>query len=106
MAVHNTEINQQLVKCAWGKESGEPMHMSSVGSQAFSQTFPFGSAAAAAAAAAAAYGHQVAGYWYPSAATYSAAAPTSTLQPAQYLQGMQGFTTFGQFGGYQQGYMG
>uniref|UniRef100_A0A1A9W7Z8 DAZ-associated protein 2 n=1 Tax=Glossina brevipalpis TaxID=37001 RepID=A0A1A9W7Z8_9MUSC len=81
--------------------------MSAIASQAFGQGFPFGSAAAAAAAAAAAYGQQVAGYWYPPTATYPTAAPAATtLQPGQYLQGMQGFTAFGQFGGYQQGYMG
>ncbi|XP_037815243.1 nucleolysin TIA-1-like [Lucilia sericata] len=116
VALHNTEINQQLVKCAWGKESGEPLHMAALASQALGHGFPFGTAAAAAAAAA--YGQHVTGYWYPSAPTAyqtaaaaATAAPTATtaanaLQPGQYLQGMQGFTTFGQFGGYQQGFMG
>lgn len=105
VAVNNTEINQQPVKCAWGKESGDPNHMSAIAGQALAQGFPFGSAAAAAAAAAA-YGQQVAGYWYPPAPTYPAAAPASALQPGQFLQGMQGFT-YGQFAGYQQaGYMG
>ena len=119
VALHNTEINQQLVKCAWGKESGEPLHMAALASQALGHGFPFGTAAAAAAAAA--YGQHVTGYWYPSAPTAyqtaaataaaAAAAPTAptaanALQPGQYLQGMQGFTTFGQFGGYQQGFMG
>ncbi|XP_037955734.1 nucleolysin TIA-1 [Teleopsis dalmanni] len=106
VAVHNTEINQQPVKCAWGKESGDPNHMSAIAGQALSQGFPFTSAAAAAAAAAA-YGQQVAGYWYPPAPTFPAAAPAppSAIQPGQFLQGMQGFT-YGQFAGYQQGYMG
>ncbi|XP_034127175.1 nucleolysin TIAR isoform X2 [Drosophila guanche] len=105
VAVNNTEINQQPVKCAWGKESGDPNHMSAIAGQALAQGFPFGSAAAAAAAAAA-YGQQVAGYWYPPAPTYPTAAPASALQPGQFLQGMQGFT-YGQFAGYQQaGYMG
>ncbi|XP_065722105.2 cytotoxic granule associated RNA binding protein TIA1 isoform X1 [Drosophila suzukii] len=104
VAVNNTEINQQPVKCAWGKESGDPNHMSAIAGGALAQGFPFGSAAAAAAAAA--YGQQVAGYWYPPAPTYPAAAPASALQPGQFLQGMQGFT-YGQFAGYQQaGYMG
>ncbi|XP_001994811.2 nucleolysin TIA-1 isoform X1 [Drosophila grimshawi] len=106
VAVNNTEINQQPVKCAWGKESGDPNHMSAIAGQALAQGFPFGSAAAAAAAAAAAYGQQVAGYWYPPAPTYPTAAPASALQPGQFLQGMQGFT-YGQFAGYQQAsYMG
>lgn len=105
VAVNNTEINQQPVKCAWGKESGDPNHMSAIAGQALAQGFPFGSAAAAAAAAAA-YGQQVAGYWYPPAPTYPTAAPASSLQPGQFLQGMQGFT-YGQFAGYQQAsYMG
>ncbi|KAM8706672.1 hypothetical protein ACLKA7_010870 [Drosophila subpalustris] len=105
VAVNNTEINQQPVKCAWGKESGDPNHMSAIAGQALAQGFPFGSAAAAAAAAAA-YGQQVAGYWYPPAPTYPTAAPASALQPGQFLQGMQGFT-YGQFAGYQQAsYMG
>ncbi|XP_020715172.1 nucleolysin TIA-1 isoform X2 [Ceratitis capitata] len=106
VGVHNTEINQQPVKCAWGKESGDPNHMSAIAGQALSPGFPFGTAAAAAAAAA--YGQQVAGYWYPPAPTYPTAAPTpaNALQPGQFLQGMQGFTTYGQFAGYQQGYLG
>ncbi|XP_026466877.1 uncharacterized protein LOC113370426 [Ctenocephalides felis] len=59
--------------------------------------FPFG----------AAYGQQVAGYWYPPApAAYPAApAPSAQLQ-GQFLQGMQGYAAYGQFAGYQQGYMG
>lgn len=24
VAVHNTDINGQIVKCSWGKESGDP----------------------------------------------------------------------------------
>ncbi|XP_017083247.1 nucleolysin TIA-1 isoform X1 [Drosophila eugracilis] len=103
VAVNNTEINQQPVKCAWGKESGDPNHMSAIAGGALAQGFPFGSAAAAAAAAA--YGQQVAGYWYPPAPTYPAAAPASALQPGQFLQSMQGFT-YGQFGYQQAGYMG
>ncbi|XP_055922750.1 cytotoxic granule associated RNA binding protein TIA1-like, partial [Eupeodes corollae] len=103
VAVHNSEINSQPVKCAWGKESGDPNNVPSIASQALSQAgFPFGTAAAAAA-----YGQQVAGYWYPSAPTYPAAAPapTNALQAGQFLQGMQGYA-YSQFAGYQQGYMG
>lgn len=79
VAVNNTEINQQPVKCAWGKESGDPNHMSAIAGGALAQGFPFGSAAAAAAAAA--YGQQVAGYWYPPAPTYPAAAPPVPFSP-------------------------
>lgn len=46
---------------------------------------------------AAAYGQQL-GYWYPQ--SY----PATQLQ-GQFLQGVQGYT-YGQFAGYQQGYLG
>lgn len=96
VAIHNSEINAQPVKCSWGKESGDPNNAPSIASQALGQAgFPFGTA----------YGQQVAGYWYPPAPTYPAApAPSAPLQ-GQFLQGMQGYT-YGQFAGYQQGYMG
>ncbi len=96
VAIHNSEINAQPVKCSWGKESGDPNNAPSITSQALGQAgFPFGTA----------YGQQVAGYWYPPAPTYPAApAPSAPLQ-GQFLQGMQGYT-YGQFAGYQQGYMG
>ena len=29
VAVHNTEINGQTVKCSWGKEAGDPANVSS-----------------------------------------------------------------------------
>ena len=98
VAVHNSEINQQTVKCSWGKESGDPNNVPAIAaSQALSPTgFPF-------------YGQQVAGYWYP----HPAAAPTTAAYstPAAHLQsqwqGMQSYA-YGQFAGYQQaaGYMG
>ncbi|EDW23938.1 GL23650 [Drosophila persimilis] len=100
VAVNNTEINQQPVKCAWGKESGDPNHMSAIAGQALAQGFPFGSAAPAAAAAAA-YGRQVAGYWNPPAPTYLTATTTSALQRGQLVQGMQGFT-YCHFAAYHQ----
>uniref|UniRef100_A0A8W7P8S4 RRM domain-containing protein n=1 Tax=Anopheles coluzzii TaxID=1518534 RepID=A0A8W7P8S4_ANOCL len=97
VAVHNSEINSQTVKCSWGKESGDPNNAPSLASQALSQTgFPFNTA----------YGQQVAGYWYPPAPAYPATpAPAATPLQGQFLQGMQGYT-YGQFAGYQQGYMG
>ncbi|XP_055641847.1 cytotoxic granule associated RNA binding protein TIA1 isoform X5 [Toxorhynchites rutilus septentrionalis] len=97
VAVHNSEINAQPVKCSWGKESGDPNNSSSLTSQALSQAgFPFNTA----------YGQQVAGYWYPPAPTYpTTPAPTAAPLQGQFLQGMQGYT-YGQFAGYQQGYMG
>lgn len=97
MAIHNSEINAQPVKCSWGKESGDPNNAPTIASQALGQAgFPFGTA----------YGQQVAGYWYPPAPTYpTAPAPSAPLQ-GQFLQGMQGYA-YGQFAGYQQaGYMG
>lgn len=98
VAVHNSEINQQTVKCSWGKESGDPNNVPAIAaSQALSPTgFPFG------------YGQQVAGYWYPP--TAPAAAYSTTPAAAAHLQsqwqGMQSYA-YGQFAGYQQaGYMG
>lgn len=105
VAVHNTEINQLPVKCAWGKESGDPNNIQCIAAQALTQGFPFGSTTAAA------YGQQIAGYWYPPAHTYptppapTAAAATATTPIPQFIQGMQGYA-YGQFPGYQQGYMG
>lgn len=47
----------------------------------------------------------MAGYWYPPAPTYpTTPAPAAPIQ-GQFLQGMQGYA-YGQFAGYQQGYMG
>lgn len=97
MAIHNSEINQQPVKCSWGKESGDPNNVPTIAGQTLNQAgFPFGTT----------YGQQVAGYWYPPApAAYpTTPAPTTPLQ-GQYLQGMQGYT-YGQFAGYQQQFMG
>lgn len=97
VAIHNSEINGQPVKCSWGKESGDPNNAPSIASQALGQAgFPFSTA----------YGQQVAGYWYPPAPTYpTAPAPSAPIQ-GQFLQGMQGYA-YGQFAGYQQaGYMG
>ncbi|XP_055680226.1 nucleolysin TIAR isoform X1 [Lutzomyia longipalpis] len=96
VAIHNSEINSHPVKCSWGKESGDPNNAPTIASQALSHTaFPFGTA----------YGQQVAGYWYPQPPTYPTThTPTAALQ-GQFLQGMQGYA-YGQFAGYQQGYMG
>lgn len=89
MAVHNTDINGQVVKCSWGKESGDPNNTPVSGQQlSGTQYGTFGT-----------YGQQL-GYWYPQ--TYPAAA--AQIQ-GQFLQGMQGYT-YGQFAGYQQSYMG
>lgn len=78
--------------------------------------YPYGVSAAAAAAAA--YGQQLAatGCWYSPTPTYPASSATAAaVTPAaaasaaavqnQFLQGIQGYH-FGQYGGYQQGYMG
>lgn len=54
VAIHNSEINQQTVKCSWGKESGDPNNVPAAiaAGQALSPTgFPFG------------YGQQQMGYW-------------------------------------------
>lgn len=61
MATHNSEINGHLVKCSWGKETGDP-------SNQVSQSAAAASAAAAAGIAAqySSYPYQTQmGYWYP-----------------------------------------
>uniref|UniRef100_A0A023F4M2 Putative apoptosis-promoting rna-binding protein tia-1/tiar rrm superfamily n=1 Tax=Triatoma infestans TaxID=30076 RepID=A0A023F4M2_TRIIF len=88
VAVHNTDINGQPVKCSWGKESGDPNNGQQAGQALTSGQFPY------------AYGQQL-GYWYPQ--SYPAAAAATAQMQGQFLQGMQGYT-YGQFG-YQQGYM-
>ncbi|KAH8306074.1 hypothetical protein KR018_000183, partial [Drosophila ironensis] len=116
VGVHNTEINAQPVKCSWGKESGDPNNAQTIATQALNSAaaaaagFPYGVGAAAAAAA---YGQQLAatGCWYSPTPTYPAssatAAPAASAAAVQnqFLQGIQGYH-FGQYGGYQQGYMG
>ncbi|XP_019867942.2 cytotoxic granule associated RNA binding protein TIA1 isoform X2 [Aethina tumida] len=94
VAVHNTDINGQMVKCSWGKESGDPNNAPVAGQeiclQAITGTqYPYN-----------AYGQQL-GYWYPQSFPTTAAAQMQ----GQFLQGMQGYT-YGQFAGYQQSYMG
>lgn len=89
VAVHNTDINGQIVKCSWGKESGDPNNIqpgAQLGDQPItSATFPYS------------YGQQM-GYWYPQ--SFPAATPQI---PGQYLQG--GGFSLGQFG-YHQDFIG
>ncbi|KAG5340973.1 TIA1 protein, partial [Acromyrmex heyeri] len=129
VAVHNTDINGQTVKCSWGKESGDPNNAQQTGQTMFllfsislifvlfqalsSATYPYYAAAAAAAAAAAGVagvggvggvgGAGQLGYWYP---PQSYPTTATQMQAGGFLQGMQGYT-YGQFAGYQQAqYMG
>lgn len=90
VAVHNTDINGQVVKCSWGKESGDPNNAPVAGQPLAGTQF----------GAYGAYGQQL-GYWYPQSYPTAAAAQMQ----GQFLQGMQGYT-YGQFAGYQQSYMG
>ncbi|XP_063231079.1 nucleolysin TIAR [Bacillus rossius redtenbacheri] len=90
-AIHNTEVNGQTVKCFWGKETGDPNHSQAAPQAPAGTQYPY------------AYGQQM-GYWYPQAYQASAATAAAQMQ-GQYLQGMQGYP-YGQFTGYQQGYMG
>jgi nucleolysin TIA-1/TIAR len=88
-SVHNTEINGQVVKCFWGKETGDPNHGQNAAGQTPAATqyqYPYG---------------QQMGYWYPQG--YQAQAATAAQMQGQYaLQaGMQ--YPYGQFG-YQQAY--
>ncbi|XP_046658381.1 nucleolysin TIAR-like isoform X2 [Homalodisca vitripennis] len=89
VAVHNTDINGQPVKCSWGKESGDPNNAQAAGQPLTGAQFPY------------TYGQQL-GYWYPQ--SYPTTAAAAAQMQGQFLQGMQGYT-YGQFG-YQQGYMG
>ncbi|XP_065211433.1 nucleolysin TIAR isoform X2 [Planococcus citri] len=95
VAVHNTDINGQLVKCSWGKESTDiTISQSSAQTITTSSQFPF------------TYGQHL-NYWYPqsypSTAAAAATAAAAQLQ-GQFLQGVQGYP-YSQFG-YQQGYVG
>ncbi|XP_022900769.1 cytotoxic granule associated RNA binding protein TIA1 isoform X2 [Onthophagus taurus] len=90
VAVHNTDINGQIVKCSWGKESGDPNNAPVAGQALTSTQYPYG-----------AYGQQL-GYWYPQSFPTTAAA---AQMQGQFLQGIQGYA-YGQFAGYQQSYMG
>lgn len=88
-SIHNTEINGQVVKCFWGKETADPNtslnntgNTNQVGAAQWSYM----------------YGNMGGGYWYPQG--YSG----HTQMQQQYLQGMQGYP-YGQFG-YQQNYVG
>ncbi|XP_060516017.1 cytotoxic granule associated RNA binding protein TIA1-like [Cylas formicarius] len=90
VAVHNTDINGQVVKCSWGKESGDPNNAPPAGQAISGTTFPYST-----------YGQQL-GYWYPQG--YPTAS-TSQMQ-GQFLGGMQGYA-YGPIGGYQSpSYMG
>ncbi|XP_066991575.1 cytotoxic granule associated RNA binding protein TIA1 isoform X2 [Anabrus simplex] len=91
VAVHNTDINGQTVKCSWGKESGDPNNAQAAGQPLTGAQYPY------------AYGQQM-GYWYPQSYPATAATAAAAQMQGQFLQGMQGYT-YGQFG-YQQGYMG
>ncbi|XP_065556661.1 nucleolysin TIAR-like [Artemia franciscana] len=91
VAVHNTEMGGSVVKCSWGKETSEPsatttgqpaLPTSTVSSTATTTgQYPYG------------YGQQNMGYWYPGAT--GAAYPQ---MQSQFLQGMQGYAAYGQFG--------
>ncbi|XP_045525953.1 nucleolysin TIA-1 isoform X1 [Pieris brassicae] len=87
VAVHNTDINGQPVKCSWGKESGDPNNAQPQGQLSGTAYSPFG-----------AYPGGVPSYWYN----------TYPQQLGGFLQGMQGVQgySYGQFAGYQQQYMG
>lgn len=91
VAVHNSEVNGQVVKCSWGKENSD-LTTIQPGAQ-FEQSianasFPY------------TYGQQM-GYWYPQSFPAATAAATPQI-PGQYLQ--CGFS-LGQFG-YHQDFLG
>nr|CAD7423727.1 unnamed protein product [Timema monikensis] len=128
VAVHNTDINGQTVKCSWGKESGDPNNAQAAGQwpnglqlpgnfsySYHNATYDYFSEEGdggthqlfkhplTGAQFPYGYGQQM-GYWYPQSYPATAATAAAAQMQGQFLQGMQGYT-YGQFG-YQQGYMG
>ncbi|CAB0002097.1 unnamed protein product [Nesidiocoris tenuis] len=100
-SVHNTEINGQIVKCFWGKETADPSNNAANAANANQvgqgAQWPY------------MYGNM--GYWYQAGynPTAAAAAAVGHMQNQGYLGGaaVQGYpAAYGQFGGYQQNYMG
>lgn len=97
VASHNTEVAGHIVKCSWGKESGDPNNLPNNAQLAIPQLipgaqFPFSYAT----------GHPIPGYYIPQPIAQAAA------QAAQssYLQGLPGYP-IGSFGAsYPQGYIG
>jgi len=99
VSVHNTEINGQVVKCSWGKESGDAgpggqmqggvIGGASGGGGGGGNQQQYGGAANSSNYASV-YAQQLAGYqqWY--AQGYPAAAVAQQMQN-QFLQGMQGY---------------
>ncbi|XP_048526521.1 nucleolysin TIAR isoform X2 [Dendroctonus ponderosae] len=85
VAVHNTDINGQVVKCSWGKESGDPNNAPTASQTISGTSFPYGT-----------YGQQL-GYWYPQSYTTASA---SQMPAGQFIGGMQGYA-YGPIGGYQ-----
>ncbi|XP_076362103.1 nucleolysin TIAR-like isoform X6 [Tachypleus tridentatus] len=72
---HNSEINGQIVKCSWGKESSDPTNQQPAQNLAAPYTYPY----------------QQVGYWYPQG---------YPLVQGQFMQGMQ--YPYGQY--YGQGF--
>lgn len=89
-AVHNTEINGQVVKCFWGKETdpNAAPNPTQNANQVNAAQWPY------------MYGN-MSGYWYPQA--YSAA-PSTPMQQQFFQAGMQ--YPYSQYAGYQQNYVG
>ncbi|UYV61875.1 TIAL1 [Cordylochernes scorpioides] len=92
VALHNSELNGQVIKCSWGKESGDPNNTSQ---QQQPSASPVAAAAAAVCngdslAAAGPYTYPYQGYWYHSPPGY----PQLQGQFMQYPYGQyygQGF---------------
>lgn len=128
VAVHNTDINGQLVKCSWGKESTDTSVSQSSGQVRvyfgqriyitcgiskryfrvkqwglFFLAFFLSQTITTSTQFPFTYGQQLS-YWYPQSYPSTAAATAAAQLQGQYLQGVQGYP-YGQFG-YQQGYVG
>lgn len=76
VSTHNSEINGHLVKCSWGKETGDPSNQVQ---------------SASAVAAQYSYPYQQMGYWYPPQANYPQAMQAGQYAPSVQATGVQSY---------------
>lgn len=83
VATHNSEINGQVVKCSWGKETGDPSNQANQSANAVAAQYS-------------SYPYQQMGYWYPQSYPHQAMqagqfAPTAAVQPTGAVQSYPGY---------------
>ncbi|KYN10837.1 Nucleolysin TIA-1 isoform p40 [Trachymyrmex cornetzi] len=113
VAVHNTDINGQTVKCSWGKESGDPNNAQQTGQVNASLSFPFIRSTRRTVSTCLSSKCVGPGLLAISSVRMGVIVGDvpilrggTQMQAGGFLQGMQGYT-YGQFAGYQQAqYMG